>query len=79
VSTFDIPDRVERTRNTEIGDALRRNPASLFGAAVVAALTAVAILGPLVVGDPNAGELSRRLQPPSAAHPLGTDPLGRTC
>lgn len=74
---FGISDRIERPRNADLGAALRRNPASLFGAVVVVVLTTIAVVGPIVVGDPNAGELSQRLQPPSAAHPLGTDPLGR--
>ena len=48
------------------------------GAAIVATLVAVAIAGPfLIPQDPLAQDLSRTLQPPSLAHPFGTDSLGR--
>ena len=51
--------------------------------AIVVALGAVALLGPLVVGtDPARQDLAGRLAPPvglggGVAHPLGTDQLGR--
>ncbi|MEM4782489.1 MAG: ABC transporter permease, partial [Halalkalicoccus sp.] len=48
------------------------------GAAIVGALIAIAVVGPLVVPhDPLAQDLTRQLQEPSLAHPFGTDPLGR--
>ncbi|GAB3031938.1 nickel transporter permease [Natronobiforma cellulositropha] len=60
-----------------LGD-LRRNPLTLAGALIVAALALVAVVGPVVLTtDPTAQDLPNRLQPPSAAHPLGTDQLGR--
>jgi len=44
----------------------------------LAALALVVILGPLLRRhDPNAVDLTQQLQPPSAAHPMGTDNLGR--
>jgi len=57
-----------------------RRPASLLGVAIVSLIAAVAILGPMVVPySPIA--ISHVLlgapQPPSLAHPLGTDILGR--
>lgn len=46
--------------------------------AVLAALAALAVLGPtLAPADPLAASLHARLLPPSLAHPLGTDALGR--
>ncbi len=69
--------RIERVRQSDIVAALRTNPASLAGAAIVSVLTVVAIIGPVFVGDPQAGELANGYQSPSWSHPLGTDPLGR--
>lgn len=63
--------------------AARRRPAGAAtlraGAAVLTVVTLVAVLAPLLApGDPSAlGEAADRLRPPSAAHPLGTDVLGR--
>ncbi len=46
--------------------------------AIVTALLAVAAIGPTVVPhDPTTQDLANSLQPPSTAHPLGTDELGR--
>ncbi|MEY7847870.1 nickel transporter permease [Natrarchaeobius sp. A-rgal3] len=57
---------------------LRGNPFTLAGATIVVGLTAVAVVGPLLVPyDPTAQDLANRLHPPSLAHPLGTDQLGR--
>src|SRR5262249_51999953 len=47
------------------------------GVAIIAGLVLVAVLGPLVVGDPNALDLDHLLAGPSAAHPFGTDQAGR--
>ncbi|XVH33335.1 nickel transporter permease (plasmid) [Haloferacaceae archaeon DSL9] len=75
--TVDDPSRLETVGRSNVLAAVRRNPASLVGGIVVALVTLVVIVGPVLVGDPNAGALSDRLRPPSAAHPFGTDPLGR--
>lgn len=62
-------------------DRLRRalgQPQTAAGALIVTTLTAVALLGPELLGtDPLAQDLTSRLQPPSLAHPFGTDRLGR--
>jgi peptide/nickel transport system permease protein len=48
------------------------------GAAIVLLLVAASVLAPaLAPYDPNAQDLALRLAPPSAAHWLGTDELGR--
>jgi len=57
---------------------LRGNPLTLLGAIIVTTLTVVTIVGPVLTPyDPAAQALQNRLQPPSMAHPLGTDQFGR--
>jgi peptide/nickel transport system permease protein len=56
----------------------RGNPMALLGLAIVLLLVLVAALAPLVAPQsPIAQDLAARLRPPSAAHWLGTDELGR--
>jgi peptide/nickel transport system permease protein len=56
---------------------LRRRPLAIAGIAVVALFVIVAIFAPLLApSDPNATNFSAVLQPPSWAHPMGTDDLG---
>jgi peptide/nickel transport system permease protein len=57
--------------------ALARNRLALAGGAVVLLLVVVALLAPVLARDPNRPDVKRMLEPPSAAHPLGTDQLGR--
>ena len=61
-----------------------RHPGFLFGVGVILAITALALLAPLLTPhDPFAQDLINRLQPPvwmdrgTWDHPLGTDHLGR--
>ncbi|MDY0268402.1 ABC transporter permease [Trichloromonas sp.] len=56
---------------------LRGNRMALVGAAIVAVMFLLAVLAPILAGDPGAIDISRRLQPPSFRYPLGTDDLGR--
>jgi peptide/nickel transport system permease protein len=56
----------------------RRRPAALVGAAVVLAFAALAIGAPwIVTADPAHTDWKLVRKPPSGAHPLGTDDLGR--
>jgi peptide/nickel transport system permease protein len=52
---------------------------SIVGLVIASALALVAIIGPLVYSwnDVTRQDLASRLAPPSAAHPLGSDQLGR--
>lgn len=54
-----------------------RNPIGIVGAAIIVFNVAAAFIGPYIwTIDPDAQE-SLRLLPPSQAHPMGTDELGR--
>ena len=56
----------------------RRSPLALAGLVLIAILALIAALAPLLApADPLKQVLSTRLDPPSAAHWLGTDQLGR--
>lgn len=57
---------------------LLRRPVSAAGLGVIALLVVLSLLGPLLAPyGPNAVDVSRALQPPSAQHWFGTDDLGR--
>ena len=56
----------------------RRSPLAVAGLVLIAILALIAALAPLLApADPLKQVLSTRLDPPSAAHWLGTDQLGR--
>lgn len=56
----------------------RRTPGLLIGAAIILTIVVAAICAPLIThADPLAQNLAMQTAPPSPAHPLGTDKLGR--
>lgn len=57
---------------------LRRNQMALVGAVIVLIMSLMAALASLSSLDPAAIDVGQRLLPPSWAHPLGTDDLGRS-
>lgn len=62
----------------EVWRRLKRNKAAMFGLSVIILLILVAVFAPLLAPyEPNKTSMRERLQPPSAAHPLGTDNFGR--
>jgi peptide/nickel transport system permease protein len=55
-----------------------RSPGRIAAYAVLIALAAFAVIGPLVLADPGAQSLDRYLEPPSLTEPLGRDEYGRS-
>jgi peptide/nickel transport system permease protein len=54
-----------------------RNPMAVAGAAFLIILLLAVLLANVVAADPYQQNLLNRFQPPSLAHPLGTDQFGR--
>ncbi len=58
--------------------ALLRNPLAVVGGCIILVLIVMAIFAPLIAPySPIGQDLANRLMPPSAAHWMGTDELGR--
>ena len=68
-----------RTFRSMVWRQFRRNKLALAGSLVLIMLVLAAIFAPQVTGgrDPYASDLRHFRAPPSAAHPLGTDAIGR--
>ncbi|MCU4181583.1 ABC transporter permease [Bosea sp. BH3] len=60
-----------------IGRFARRNPTMLLGALILIFFVGVAIVAPLIAGDPMLKLPNRRLRPPSPELWFGTDHLGQ--
>jgi len=59
---------------------IRRNPLTIAGLSIVLLLVGVALFAPWVApypSDTHTSHIANKLQPPSLAHPCGTDELGR--
>lgn len=60
-----------------LGRFLRRNPTMVLGALILIFFVGVAIVAPLIAGDPMLKLPNRRLRPPSPELWFGTDHLGQ--
>jgi peptide/nickel transport system permease protein len=76
-SIADALPEVATRKPPAIWTAIRRNPTIFIGAVVLASLALMAILAPLIAGDPFRMTPAQRLRPPSAAWWFGTDQYGR--
>jgi peptide/nickel transport system permease protein len=56
---------------------IRRNPTIVLGGAILLVLVAMAVLAPLIAGDPLAHAPQSRLRVPQPGFPFGTDQFGR--
>ncbi|WP_395672786.1 nickel transporter permease [Inquilinus sp.] len=76
-----VPDSPMQARAQQLWLKLLRlvgNPPALLGLVILLVIAFMAVFAPLIAThDINAQDLATRLQPPSAAHFLGTDELGR--
>jgi peptide/nickel transport system permease protein len=73
-------DGMPRTHETMASMAwrrFRRHPGAIVGMIVLGAIVLASVLAFLLPYSPTASNLPERLQPPSLAHPFGTDQLGR--
>src|SRR5437773_9723166 len=69
---------VNTARTASLRKFLRRNPLVLIGGTVLLVWIIVSAAAPLIAPyGPLTQKIVERLQPPSSAHPFGTDPLGR--
>lgn len=55
----------------------RRHPGAIAGLVVLGTIVLAVTFAFLSPYDPEATDVTNKLQPPSLAHPMGTDPLGR--
>ena len=59
------------------GRFVRRNPTLVFGTVILLLMALIALIAPLISGDPLLMQPINRLKPPSAEFWFGTDALGR--
>jgi len=67
----------EETMRALIWRRFRRHPGAIMGCIVLGCIILAVALAGLSPYDPYKSDMSERYQPPSLAHPMGTDALGR--
>ncbi len=78
MTAIDLTFRPRAVRRRRMFARFRRRPLAVAGLVVVVLFVIVAIFAPfLAPSDPSTVNFSAVLQPPSWAHPMGTDDLGR--
>lgn len=77
VAEFEVPVSGHESMMSMIWQRFRRHPGAIAGSIVLGILILAVIFASLSPYDPEASDLANRLQPPSLAHPFGTDALGR--
>jgi peptide/nickel transport system permease protein len=72
------PTESQRERFSRFARKFRNNTKAMFGLTIVVSLVLVALFAPLIAPYPiEETNIEERTQPPSLAHPFGTDDLGR--
>ena len=67
-----------RTQLQQTWDSFRSHRAAFVGLCVLMTMLVICAVGPFVLQDPDAIDMKiLGYSPPSAAHPLGTDAIGR--
>jgi peptide/nickel transport system permease protein len=76
--TLAAPERKQRTLWGDVWRRFRRHKLAMLGMIIFAVLIFGAIFGPMIYDvDPEAIDILVSSEPPSLAHPFGTDDLGR--
>jgi peptide/nickel transport system permease protein len=68
---------VHRSMASLLWFRFRRHPGAVVGSIILGVVVLSVLLAGLSPYDPEASDVRNRLQPPSLAHPFGTDALGR--
>ncbi|MFN2168806.1 MAG: ABC transporter permease [Anaerolineae bacterium] len=77
ISHWEDGTRAHETMATMVWRRFRRHPGAIAGAIVLGIIILGVVLAPLSPYDAETSDISSRLEPPSLAHPFGTDALGR--
>ena len=72
-----LAERAPESLMVTVWRRFRRHPGAMAGSLVLFLLVMSIVLASASPYDPELSEISRKLQPPSLEHPMGTDPLGR--
>ena len=72
-----LAERAPESLMVTVWRRFRRHPGAMAGSLVLFLSVMSIVLASASPYDPELSEISRKLQPPSLEHPMGTDPLGR--